>query len=82
MLDLHLDRTGLEAPDVDPVLEVVAELVRHSDDEPSNCSGIKLVVVKLKSTRNYTKSDSGTALTKYLIIWIVSQSSITKYDES
>ena len=54
MLDLHLDRTGLEAPDVDPVLQIVAELVRHSDAEPTHRSGIQLIVVKLKSSRNET----------------------------
>ena len=49
MLDLHLDRPGLEAPYDDPVLPVVTELVRHPDTKSTHCSRIQLIVVKLKS---------------------------------
>ena len=49
VLDLHLDGPSLEAADADPVLQIVAELVRHPNTEPPHCAGIQLVVVKLKS---------------------------------
>ena len=49
VLDLHLDRPGLEAPYNDPVLLVVTELVRHPDTKSTHCSRIQLIVVKLKS---------------------------------
>ena len=49
VLALHLDGPSLEAADADPVLQIVAELVRHPNAEPPHCAGIQLVVVKLKS---------------------------------
>ena len=49
MLDLHLDRPGLEVADNDPVLPVVTELVRHPNTKSTHCSRIQLIVVKFKS---------------------------------
>ena len=49
VLDLHLVGPSLETADADPVLQIVAELVRHPNTKPPHCAGIQLVVVQLKS---------------------------------